>query len=183
MRVIAGKAKGRRLEAPSGMDTRPTADRVKETLFNILQGRVPESRFLDLFSGSGGIAIEAVSRGAAEAALVESSKKAVECIRRNVEKAGVADSVRVMRMDVMRALRELDAQGAPFDIIFMDPPYGRGLERGAVGFLLDSSIVKDGSTIVVEASIKTDISYMYDLPCEVERVKEYSSNRHVFLRV
>ena len=118
MRVIAGTARGRSLVTPSGNHTRPTTDRIKETLFNMIQYDVRDSRFLDLFSGSGGIAIEALSRGAKEAVLVENNREALSCIRQNIDKIGFENVSKVMPMDVMQALRRLDQSGQPFDIIF-----------------------------------------------------------------
>ena len=169
MRVVAGSVRGFNLIVPSGKNTRPTTNRIKETLFNILQWDIAGCRFLDLFSGSGGIAIEALSRGAKEAVMVEHTK--------------MDDRSRVMPMDVMQALRRLEQAGRPFDIIFMDPPYHLDLEERIVPYLLQSSLVKAGSLIIVETALDTDVDYMYELGCEVERIKEYKTNRHVFLRV
>ncbi len=139
--------------------------------------------FLDLFSGSGGIAIEALSRGAKEAVMVEKDREAVRCIKQNVQHTKMDDRSRVMPMDVMQALRRLEQAGQPFDIIFMDPPYHLDLEERIVPYLLQSSLVKVGSLIIVETALDTDVDYMYELGCEVERIKEYKTNRHVFLRV
>ena len=174
MRVVAGSVRGFNLIVPSGKNTRPTTNRIKETLFNILQWDIAGCRFLDLFSGSGGIAIEALSRGAKEAVMVEKDREAVRCIKQNVQHT---------KMDVMQALRRLEQAGQPFDIIFMDPPYHLDLEERIVPYLLQSSLVKTGSLIIVETALDTDVDYMYELGCEVERIKEYKTNRHVFLRV
>lgn len=183
MKVVAGSVRGFHLVVPSGNNTRPTSNRIKETLFNILQWDVPESRFLDLFSGSGGIAVEALSRGASEAVLVESDRGALRCIRENLKHTRMESKSTVMAMDVMHALRRLDQIGKPFDIVFMDPPYRKKWEEKIVPFLLQSSLVQEDTLIIVETSMDTDISYMQDYPCEIERVKEYKSNQHVFLRV
>lgn len=183
MRVIAGKVRRRNLVTSKGDHTRPTSDRIKETLFNMIQGEVADSRFLDLFSGSGGIAIEALSRGASEAVLVENYKEAQACIRENIKATGMQDYARLMAMDVMQALRRLNELNQPFDIIFMDPPYRKDIEADVISYLLESSIVKEGTLIIVETSMDTDVSYMNDLPCTVERIKDYKTNRHVFLRV
>lgn len=182
MRVIAGAVRGFKLMTPTGKNTRPTSDRIKETLFNIIQAEVPESRFLDLFSGSGGIAIEALSRGASEAVLVEHEREAVRCIRENIKHTRMEDRSRVMAMDVMQAVRRLDQLGQPFDVIFMDPPYRKDLEGMLVPYLLHSSLVHEETLIIVETALDTDVSYMEELPCSMERVKDYKTNRHVFLR-
>lgn len=183
MRVIAGTARRLNLVTPSGKHTRPTSDKIKETLFNILQTEVPQSRFLDLFSGSGGIAIEALSRGAKEAVFVENDREAIRCIKENIKHTHFEDCSRVMTMDVLQALRRLNQLGQPFEIIFMDPPYRMEWEKRLLPYLLDSGLVKQGTLIIVETALDTDISYMQQLACPVERVKEYKTNRHVFLRV
>lgn len=183
MRVIAGTARRLNLVTPSGKHTRPTSDKIKETLFNILQTEVPDSRFLDLFSGSGGIAIEALSRGAKEAVLVDNDREAVRCIKENIKHTHFEDISRVMAMDALQALRRLDQLNQPFDIIFMDPPYRLDLEQRIIPYLLDSSLVQEGTLIIVETAIDTDVSYMEQWSCQVERMKEYKTNRHVFLRV
>lgn len=183
MRVIAGTARRRNLVCPSGDNTRPTTDRIKETLFNILQTEVPDARFLDLFSGSGGIGIEALSRGSSQCVFVENGREAVNCIKTNLKNTGFTDRSQVMAMDVMQALRRLDTLHQPFDIIFMDPPYRKDFEVKVIPFLLQSSLAQEGTLIIAETALDTDISYMEDFSCQVERVKEYKTNRHVFLRV
>ena len=108
MRVIAGKARRLALKTVPGMETRPTTDRIKETLFNILQPEIPDCRFLDLFSGSGGIGIEAISRGASEAVFVEKNPKACRCIRENLSFTKLTDGGKLLNMDVLQALRSLE---------------------------------------------------------------------------
>lgn len=183
MRVIAGTARRLNLVTPSGKHTRPTSDKIKETLFNILQTEVPESRFLDLFSGSGGIAIEALSRGAKEAVLVDHDREAVRCIKENIMHTHFEDVSRVMAMDALQAVRRLDQLGQPFDIIFMDPPYRMDLEQRILPYILSSTLVEKDTLLVVEAALDTDISFVESLSCQVERIKDYKTNRHIFLRV
>ena len=122
MRIIAGEAKGRKLYVPGGEDTRPTADRIRESVFGILGPRVLEARVLDLFGGTGALALEALSRGAARATIVDSSVKAIACIRRNAEAVLGADMARVeiFRADYRQAIERL---AQPFDLVFLDPPY------------------------------------------------------------
>lgn len=167
---------------PTGKHTRPTSDKIKETLFNILQSEMADCRFLDLFSGSGGIAIEALSRGAREAVLVDNDREAVRCIRENLQHTHFDEVSRVMAMDVFQALRQLEHTGQPFDVIFMDPPYRMDVEKRLLPQLLSSGLVREDTLLVVETVLETDISYMERLDCRVERVKEYKTNRHVFLR-
>ena len=132
MRVIAGKARSLRLKTIEGMDTRPTTDRIKETLFNMLQPYLADCRFLDLFAGSGAIGIEALSRGAACCVFVESSPKAAGCIRDNLRFTHLDGQARVMTEDVLTAIRQLDGE-KPFDCIFMDPPYRKATGAGSAG--------------------------------------------------
>lgn len=122
MRVIAGTRRSMPLKCPKGMDTRPTQDRTKETLFNVLQTEIAGSEFLDLFSGSGAIGIEALSRGARHATFVENAKPAIQCIKENITFTKFSDDSTIMEMDVFSALERLRGH-EEFDIIFMDPPY------------------------------------------------------------
>lgn len=183
MRVIAGKARRLPLKTVPGMDTRPTTDRIKETLFNILQNDLYDIRFLDLFSGSGGIGIEALSRGASEAYFVENARAAVDCIRTNLEFTHLSDSARIFACDVMTALVRLEGE-KPFQVIFMDPPYGKELERQVLEYMAQANVsyVDEETLIIVEAELDTDFSYADSLGYSIERVKEYKTNKHVFLR-
>ena len=181
MRVIAGTARSMPLKTIRGMDTRPTTDKIKETLFNILQTDVCGCRFLDLFSGSGAIAIEALSRGAAHAVLVEQNGKAAECIRENLIFTRTADRAEVYRCDVLTALRRLEGQ-KPFDIIFMDPPYHQELEHQVLASLADSSLADEYTRIVVEASLETDFSWLEGLGYHAYKYRKYKTNQHVFLQ-
>ena len=189
MRVIAGSARRRNLVCPSGNRTRPTTDRIKETLFNILQQEVPDCRFLDLFSGSGGIGIEALSRGAREAVFVERDREAVSCIKTNIKNTGFEDRSRVMAMDALQALRRLEQLGAPFDLVFLDPPYERGFEEQVIPFLVASHLVKGGSLIVLETTLArgeelSGEGYLADTGKVVlERYKDYKTNSHLFYRI
>lgn len=158
MKVIAGTARGMNLATPQGRHTRPTTGRIKETLFNIIQADVPGSRFLDLYSGSGSIAIEALSRGAHEAVFVDNNKEALACINENIKKTRFKSQSQVMSAEVLHALKKLDNAGRVFDIIFMDPPYGRGFEKEATEFLLNSNIVEEGTLIIIETEKGEDIS-------------------------
>ncbi len=181
MRVIAGTARSMPLKTLKGINTRPTTDKTKETLFNILQADVPDCRFLDLFSGSGAIAIEALSRGAACAVLVEQNKKAAECIRENLTFTKMSERAQVYQCDVLTALQQLEGQ-KPFDIIFMDPPYDQQLEQQVLACLADSSLADEYTVIVAEASLETDFSWLEDLGYHAYKYKKYKTNQHVFLQ-
>ena len=180
MRVIAGSARRLLLKTIEGMDTRPTTDRIKETLFNMLNTQIPGCTFLDLFSGSGAIGIEALSRGAEYAVFVEKNPKACTCIRENLSFTKLTDGGKLLNMDVLQALRSLEG-GEPFDCIFMDPPYNHNLERQVLEYLSDSSLADDHTLIITEADLHTDFSYVTDLGYELARSKEYKTNKHVFL--
>ena len=180
MRVIAGKARRLNLKTIPGTDTRPTTDRIKETLFNILQPELPDCRFLDLFSGSGGIGIEALSRGAEYAVFVEKNPKAAACIKENLAFTKLAEGGKLLNMDVLQALRSLEGKGA-FDIIFMDPPYNQELERQVLEYLKDSTVADANTLIIVEADLNTDFDYLESLGYQQLRSKEYKTNKQVFL--
>ena len=179
MRVIAGTARSLPLKTPAGMDTRPTTDRIKETLFNMLQPYLPGAVFLDLYSGSGGIGIEALSRGAGHAYFVENNRNAIACITENLQFTKFTDRATVLRQDVLGALPGIHEKEA--DVIFMDPPYNQELERGVLEYLSGSALVYEDTVIIVEASRETDFSYVDELGFTLLKEKVYKTNKHVFM--
>lgn len=181
MRVIAGSAKRLILETIDGMETRPTTDRIKETLFNMLNPYLQGCYFLDLFSGSGAIGIEALSRGAKKAWFVESQKKPVECIKRNLIHTKLESKAQVMMMDAVTAIRQLKTQGITFDYIHMDPPYGKDLERQVLMELKDSCLVGEETEIIIESDLDTQFDYVESLGFRVIKEKIYKTNKHVFI--
>lgn len=181
MRVIAGSARRLLLKTPEGMETRPTQDRIKETLFNILQDDVPGCRFLDLYAGSGAIGIEALSRGAKEAVFVDSEKRPIACIEDNLVHTKLKDNGRVLRQDVISAIMSLDGKGV-FDIVFMDPPYNKGFEENALKTLRNSNIINEESIIIIEASLDTKYDYIDEYGFSLIREKQYKTNKHIFLK-
>ncbi len=179
MRVIAGSARRLPLKTIEGMDTRPTTDRIKETLFNILQDQVYDSSFLDLFAGSGGIGIEALSRGAKEVVFVDQSKLCVKCIKENLAFTKLDSKAQVMESDAVSAINRLNKK---FSLVFIDAPYKKGLEREVL-LVLDRLLDKD-SLVVIEEKIDTDLSYIdSETAFRTVRVKEYKTNKHIFLRL
>jgi len=151
MRVIAGKFKSRRLNAPAGMETRPTSDRLRETLFNVVSPRVAESTWLDLFAGTGAVGIEALSRGARMVYFVEASAKAARVIRQNLGALKVEDGFEIIEREAALALRMLDSQAVSCDFCFLDPPYRKmGDYEQVLGFLSQSQIIRPGSTVIAE---------------------------------
>lgn len=181
MRIIAGSRRRLPLKTIEGKDTRPTTDRIKETLFNMLQNEIPGCYFLDLFAGSGQIGLEAVSRGAGYAVFVENAKKAAACVSENIRFTRSERESLLIQMDVLPALRSLEGK-YQFDVIFMDPPYGKCLEREVLEYLEHSSILKEDTLVIAEAALETDFSYVSELGFSVEKEKCYKTNKHVFLR-
>ncbi len=183
MRVIAGKARRLQLKTPEGFETRPTTDKTKETLFNILNPYLTDADFLDLFSGSGAIGIEALSRGAKYAAFVEDSKAAWDCIKVNLRTTHLEENSDILTHSALEAIRLLEIKGKVFDIIFMDPPYNRLLEKEVLLALQNSNIVYCDTIIVVEASLKTDFDYLDNTKFRIFKKKEYKTNQHVFIEM
>lgn len=182
MRVIAGKARRLLLETPAGKQTRPTSDKIKETLFNILQPEMADCDFLDIFAGSGGIGIEALSRGARSAVFIENNRAALACIEKNLAHTGFSEQAEVIPMEALRALERLQIKGVFFDVVFMDPPYDKGFDEQVLAFLSHSQIVGESTLLVLEEEVHRDISFIEDLGFVVERVKEYKTNKHIFFR-
>jgi 16S rRNA (guanine(966)-N(2))-methyltransferase RsmD len=183
MRVIAGKARRLLLKTPEGFETRPTTDKTKETLFNILNPYLADADFLDLFSGSGAIGIEAISRGAKYAAFVEDSKAALDCIKANLLFTKLANAAEIIPHTVTEAIRMLELRGKVFDVIFMDPPYNNLLEMEILLALQDSNIIYCDTIIVVEASLKTNFDYLENTKFRIFKKKEYKTNQHVFIEL
>ena len=190
MRVIAGSARHLKLKTIEGMGTRPTTDRIKETLFNMLSFYVEESRFLDLFSGSGGIGIEALSRGASQAVFVEQNRKAAACIEENLNHTHLREKAVVMSKDVMTALRILEDKKQAFDYIFMrslsgkisERIYGKLLEKEAVLYLDGSVLCDENTTIIIESDLDTEFSWVMDTGFTITKEKIYKTNKHTFLQ-
>ena len=139
-----------------------------------------DSIFLDLFAGSGGIGIEALSRGAMEAVFVEKNPKAMACVKENLQKTHFERKGMTMQMDVMTALYKLEGE-KQFDYIFMDPPYNHEWEKQVLEFLTDTTLLADDGIIIVEASKETDLSYAEELGYSIIKEKMYKTNKHIFL--
>lgn len=180
MRIIAGTARSLPLKTIEGMDTRPTTDKIKETLFNILQGDVPGADFLDLFAGSGQIGLEALSRGARYAVFVESGRRAAKCIEENIAFTRFTEQSRLLQMDVMAALSAMEGRYR-FDLVYMDPPYRQGLEESVFAGLGKSSLLKEDALVICEASADTFFDYLPEYGFELVRCKRYKNNAHFFV--
>lgn len=161
MRVIAGNARGQRLKAPKGNGVRPTADRVKEALFNILRDELAGAQILDLFAGTGSLAIEALSRGAAYALLVDLSATSVKLIRENLRRLGLHDKASVMKAPAQRAIRTQAAKMRQFDIIFLDPPYGQELAAQALTQIARDRLLVNNGVVIAEHSIRDPVQDGY----------------------
>ena len=168
MRVIAGALGGRSLVAPKGHATRPTSDRVREALFSML-GDVTGTSVLDLYSGTGALGIEALSRGASRAVFVENARPALEALRRNLETLGLRASSLVVTSPVLRAVRGLSARG-PFDLVLVDPPYADLAEAGqAIELLVDQALCSDTARIVLEHASRDAAPELHGLTCQATR--------------
>jgi 16S rRNA (guanine966-N2)-methyltransferase len=150
MRVIAGSAKGRRLKAPDTLDTRPILDRVKTALFDILAPDIVDSRFLDLFAGTGQIGIEALSRGAASATFVELSGEVVKLVRENLALTRLEANAEVIRADAFVFLRDAHAQRREFDIVYVAPPQYKQMAAQALERLDQASLTTPGGLVIVQ---------------------------------
>ena len=156
-RIIAGSQKGRRLKAPKGLDVRPTGARVKQTLFDILAPRLPGCRFLDAFAGSGGIGLEALSRGAHRVVMIDASAAAVAAIRENLELLGESGRVQVFRQDAGIGLAALADTGVRFHVVFLDPPYDSGLYEPALEQVSAMRLLEADGVVVAEHFHKTPL--------------------------
>jgi len=161
MRVISGKAKGRRLIAPKGGAIRPTADRIKESLFNILPRDFSGMKILELFAGTGNISIEALSRGAESALLVDASERSARIIRENLRRLELTDRAQMWVMPVRRALNAVGRQGSKFDVIFLDPPYDQKLVGRSLELIASVDPVYSTGLVVAEHSVRETLKTSY----------------------
>ncbi len=150
MRVVAGKHRGRTLKSPKHAGVRPTADRIKEAMFNILSARIQGAVFLDLFAGTGGIGIEALSRGAERVVFVDQNFLSVKLIRQNLQFLRSDEEVRVIHLSFERAIDLLTKENTRFDLIFLDPPFEEDILTEAIQRILDRNLIKDEGIIIAE---------------------------------
>lgn len=146
----------------------------------MLQPVILDCRFLDLCSGSGAIGIEALSRGAAEAIFVEKNSRAAACISENLQTTKLTEGARIMKTDAVSALRMMEGD-KPFDCIFMDPPYGKNIEREVLEYLSDSGLADERTLIIVECDLHTEFDYLDELGFKIAKYKRYKTNAHVFV--
>ena len=156
MRVISGKARGLKLNAPKNDDVRPTTDRVKESLFNIINPYIMDSHILDLFAGTGSLGIECLSRGANKCIFVDNSKESINIVKSNIKKARVENESIVLNLDFKSAVNSLALKNEKFDVIFMDPPYYKNMFSDALGGIDNNNLLKEDGIIVVEHDTKDE---------------------------
>ncbi len=166
MRIVAGKFKSRLIKAPQGQNTRPTSDRVKESLFNILGSKVYNAICLDLFAGSGNLGLEALSRNAKKCIFVDHDLQAIRTIKENIVALQVNDQTKVLYMDYQKALRLLKE---PFDLIFLDPPYRYSVLDDILKTLEEKNLLSDDAIIVYESAMHTNIDPDYYLGYELKK--------------
>ena len=181
MRIISGKARGTKLYTLDGTATRPTLDRVKESLFNIIQNDIEDSTVLDLFSGSGAIGLEFLSRGAKRAVLCDSSKDAIKIIKQNVQKTHFEEKVEVYNMEFTKLVERL--QNQKFDIIYIDPPYATDFIKISLEKIIEYELVNENTKIIVETDDETKIlNQIEKMDVEITDKRKYGRATIIFLK-
>ncbi|MDR1773700.1 MAG: 16S rRNA (guanine(966)-N(2))-methyltransferase RsmD [Clostridioides sp.] len=150
MRIISGKVRGLKLETPKNDDIRPTTDRIKESVFNIINSYILDSEVLDLFSGSGSLGLECISRGAKKCVFVDSNKESINLLKKNIRKTRFEENSEVFNLDFRDALGQFGTKNKKFDLIFLDPPYHEGLFEEALQKIQKNNLIKEDSLIIVE---------------------------------
>lgn len=182
MRIISGKARGTKLKTLEGILTRPTLDRVKESLFNIINNDLQDSVVLDLFAGSGALGLESISRGAKEAILCDNSKDATEIINQNVQKVHSALQVTVYNMDFKNCLGKIKEK--KFDIIFLDPPYDTDFSIQALKLILEYNMIDKNSIVIIETDdSKRILKELENIMINVKDVRKYGRANLIFLKM
>lgn len=172
LRVISGSAKGHKLKTINGTATRPTTDRVKESVFNIISGFIVGKRVLDLYSGTGSLGIEALSRGAEFAIFVDNSRECLVTIKQNLSHTRLSEKASIMPTNVFSVLDNLSKENRKFDIIFLDPPYNKGLVEETLKCLVESDIIEREGMVIAEHDYKENV------PQEVEFLKRFRYQKY-----
>lgn len=183
MRIISGTARGTKLYTLEGMNTRPTLDRVKEPLFNIINFDLEDAVVLDLFAGSGALGLEAISRGAKKAFFCEKNREAVLVVEKNIEKTKFNDKAILIKTDFEKAIMQLQNQNEKIDVVFIDPPYKTDFVKKSIDALLVAKILNDNFIIIVETDepdrILDDIK---NIDIDVYDTRKYGRVSLLFLR-
>lgn len=172
MRVISGKVRGLKLNTPKNEDVRPTTDRVKESLFNIINPYIMESSILDLFAGTGSLGIECLSRGAKKCVFVDISKESIAIVKSNIKKARVENESVVLNLDFKDAVNKLKIQKSKFDVIFMDPPYYKNMFIDALEKIDNADLLDEDGIIVVEHDSKDEF------PENIGRLEKFKAKKY-----
>ncbi len=182
MRVISGTARGTKLNSIESLSTRPTLDRVKESLFNIVSERIDGSIVLDLFAGSGAIGIEFLSRGCKSAYFCDKSKEAIKFVKANLEKTRLEENAIVINQDYTEALRNFKKSNIKFDIIYLDPPYDLNLSKNAIKIILEEKLLNSDGIIIIETDDKDrDINNLEGMNVNVYDTRKYGRAHLIFL--
>lgn len=181
MRIISGKAKGTKLYTLEGLDTRPTLDRVKESMFNIINNQIPDSIVLDLFSGSGAIGLEFASRGAKKVYVCDNSKKAIDIIQKNIEKTHLSEKIEMYNCDFKNIFSKID--DVKFDIVFIDPPYKTNYIKIAIEKLLETKHI-DENTLMIAETDETErvLKEIENLKIEIIDQRKYGRANLIFIK-
>ena len=180
MRIISGKARGTKLYTLEGLETRPTLDRVKESIFNIIQQDIEGSIVLDLFAGSGAIGLECLSRGASKAILCDNSKGAIEIIKKNIEKTHMKENAEIYNLDFKKAIEKVKNQ--KFDIIYLDPPYNTDFIKQALEQIIKFDIIKNNGKIILETDDEQRIiKEIENINVEIIDKRKYGRATIIFL--
>jgi 16S rRNA (guanine(966)-N(2))-methyltransferase RsmD len=180
MRIITGSAKGIKLDAPRGLGTRPTTDRVKESVFNILGDIVIDAHVLDIFAGTGNLGLEALSRGAIEAVFIDNSIDSITIIKENARRTRLIEQTEIYKNDVIRALDRFVETSRSFDLIFCDPPYNKGLVEIVLKKIENTSLLKPQGILVIEHSKHEKITDQWS-NLQLRRVEKYGETLISFL--
>lgn len=181
MRIITGSAKGTKLKGPKGSDTRPTADRVKESIFNIMGSLVMNAKVLDLFAGTGNLGLEALSRGADSAVFIDYNANSIEVIRDNAVHTKLIFKTEIFKNDVFKGMHKLEQSQRRFDLIFCDPPYNKGLVNQVLTKLDNSTLLIPGGFVMIEYSQHEPINQEWQT-LQLKRVEKYGETMVGFWR-
>lgn len=182
MRIIAGKAKGRKILSPPTYETRPTLDRVKESIFSMIQWDIPEAVTIDVFAGTGSLGLEAASRGASECYLVDKSPVTFPVLKKNIENLGFGDFCHALNTDAYSALRSLASRGKVFDLIFIDPPYMKNLIPEAMQIVDEKNLLQEDGLIVTKIDSAEEI-FEGTENIKLTRVKKYGNTTVCLYRI
>lgn len=182
MRIISGSARGTKLETLSGDNTRPTLDRVKESLFSIIQNKIPDAHVLDLFSGSGALGLESLSRGAKLAILCDNNIEAINIINKNIEKTKLKDKAVVIKNNYIKCLEKIKDENIKFDLVFLDPPYKTNFALDALKRILELDLITNEGLIIIETDEEEkEIKSIEQMNINIYDIRKYGRVKLMFL--